>query len=75
MSALARPELKPDILKLLTAEKRPFHLSSLLLEGIKGSQLAHDLMPALLDILQSESAIQVERHYAMEAFVASRLTV
>ena len=45
VSALARPELKPDILKLLTAEKRPFHLSSLLLEGIKGSPLAHILRP------------------------------
>lgn len=67
--AIARHELQDDILRLVTAERRPFHLSTLLLEAIKGSQLSRDLAAGVLDVFRSPTAIYRERHHALEALV------
>jgi hypothetical protein len=73
VSGLAGIELKDDILKLVTGSDRPLHLSTLLLEAVKGTPLAQAIRETLIRMMRSESTPYVERNHAMEALVAGDL--
>ncbi len=73
VSGLARVELKDEILQLVTSSSRPLHLSTLLLEAMKGTDLARAVKPILLEMMRSEGRPYVERRHAVENLAAGNL--
>lgn len=71
IDGLARVDLKNQIEEIITRKGRRSHLSTLLLESIKGAPLAKALAPTLLAIASNEHAIFAERSAAVEALAGS----
>ncbi len=71
VGGLARVELKQEILTLLTRPDRHVHLSTLILEALHGSQLAIEIIPELVAILENNTAAYAERYNAGEAIAAA----
>jgi hypothetical protein len=69
IAGLARPELKPEILELLKQPDRHIHLSSLVLESLDGSTLTHEIIPELVQLVEDDSAVYIERHNAANALI------
>jgi len=68
-SGLTRPELRDDIVELITAPGRHFHLSSLLLNALPGTALAGMISSDLLRIIKDRTAYYAERERAVKALV------
>lgn len=68
--ALARKELKNDILDLLFRRRDNFHLCTLLLEAIRGSELAEEIVPELWGIACSSELAYASRNAALAAILA-----
>lgn len=75
VTGLARPELKDDILTVLRQPDRNFHLSSLLLEAIAGSDLAKDIACELGSIMVDRSLYYGARSRAWECLSLSNAEV
>lgn len=68
---LARPELKDEIIAILTEERRHIHLSTLVLESLQRSSLTKTIVNELRAIVENCSAEYAERSRAAEALVVS----
>jgi hypothetical protein len=66
---LARPELKSEVLDLLKRPDRHAHLSTLLLEAVRGSPLAAEIVPELISLLENENAVYLARYNAAKALL------
>ncbi len=75
VAGLARRELKSEILDLLKQPDRHLHLSTLVLESLAGSELTGEIVPELIQLLEDEHAIYIERHNAAEALVNAKVDV
>ena len=75
ISGLARAELKDEIVGVVRSPDRHFHLSSLLLESLPGSELTQEISTELRELLLDGAAIYAERHHAAEALVAAKLSL
>src|SRR5262249_9210693 len=75
VSGLARSELKTEIIAVIRSPDRHFHLSSLLLEALRGSTLTNEIVPELLTLIHDSAASQAERKRAAEALIASQAIV
>jgi hypothetical protein len=69
-SGLVRMELADDLIRILTSKTRRFHLTSLLLDAIRGMPVASRLTPSLIDIVFDETATETERRRALEVLYA-----
>ena len=74
-TGLARPSLRTEIVALVTAPGRHFHLSSLLLSAVSGSTLTSEIAPDLLAIVRNHDAYYAERLRAAEALIAADVAV
>ena len=72
---LVRPELKNELLALITGPNRHFHLSTLLLGSIAETAMAGVFHEELLAIARDRDAIFAERRYAVDALAAGGATV
>lgn len=75
ITGIARTELKEEILTLITAPERHTHLSTLILEGLEGSNLAEVIAPQLLDLLLDEKSAYIERYHAAETLFNSNESI
>jgi hypothetical protein len=75
VAGLARPELKSEILDLLKRPDRHAHLSTLLLEAVRGSPLAAEIVPELISLLENENAVYLERYNAAKALLDGKIFV
>ena len=75
IAGLARPELKEEIIALITRPKRHFHLSMLMLEALHGSNLTDAILPELLGIVKDPAAAYAERSSAVTAILHRNLDV
>ncbi len=57
VAGLARPELKSEIVTLITSPQRHIQLSTLVLESLAGSSLVDQIVPELLDLVVDTSRI------------------
>lgn len=73
VEGLARPELKAEIVGLITSQQRHVQLSALILESLAGSALANEILPELMALIKDASAPYVERSEASEALAKSGL--
>ncbi len=71
VNGLARPELKSEIVALITSPKRHVQLSALLLESLAGSPLTNKVLPELIGLMKDAAAPFVERKRAVEALAKS----
>ncbi|MCZ8302053.1 MAG: hypothetical protein O9315_17565 [Beijerinckiaceae bacterium] len=72
---LVRPELKAEIVSLITSPQRHIQLSALILESLAGAALTYEILPELMALIQASAAPFVERSAASEALAKSGLTV
>ncbi|MGN6147004.1 MAG: NACHT domain-containing protein, partial [Rhizomicrobium sp.] len=72
---IGRVELKDDVLAILRNPERRLHLSTLILEALRGTPLSKALEPELVALLENEAAVFVERSNAGEALAASHSDV
>jgi hypothetical protein len=75
VAGLARPELKSEILDLLKRPDRHAHLSTLLLEAVRRSPLAAEIVPELISLLENENAVYLERYNAAKALLDGKIFV
>jgi hypothetical protein len=75
VAGLARPELKSEILDLLKRPDRHVHLSTIVLEAVRGSALTAEIVPELVALVEDESAVYVERYNAAKALVDTKVTI
>jgi hypothetical protein len=75
LAGLARSELKFEILHLLKRPDRHAHLLTLILEAVRGSPLAVEIVPELTSLLEDENAIYLERYNAAKALLDAKVTV
>jgi hypothetical protein len=75
IGGLARLELKDDIIVLLKRPDRHIHLSTLVLEALKASPLALQIVPDLEALLENPAAAYVERYNAGEALAAADVPI
>ena len=75
VAGLARPELKSEILDLLKRPDRHAHLSTLLLEAVRGSPLAAEIVPELISLLENENAVYLARYNAAKALLDGKIFV
>ncbi|KSV75155.1 hypothetical protein N183_22730 [Sinorhizobium sp. Sb3] len=75
VTGLGRPELKQDIVALITSPQRHVQLSALILESLADSALTAEVVPELLVLVQDKSAPYVERINAAEALVRSKVSI
>lgn len=75
IEGLTRPELKDDIVSLITGSNRHLHLSSLLLEAMAESRLADEITPELLQIMNDTNVSYKERISAADALIAGKAEV
>lgn len=71
ITGLARPKLKSEIVSLIKNKNNHYHLSSLILQALPGSSLAHTIAPQLVSITKNDRAAYVERINAAQALIAS----
>jgi hypothetical protein len=72
---LARPELRAEIVALITSPNRHVQLSALILESLAGSPLTNEVVPELLALVRDASATYVERSEAAEAMAKSGVVI
>jgi hypothetical protein len=72
---LARSELKSEILDLLKRPDRHAHLSTLILEAVRGSPLAPEIVPELISLLENENAVYLERYNAAKSLLDGKIFV
>jgi len=70
-SGLVRMELANDLVRIFTSKTRRFHLTSLILDAIRGLPVCSRLTPTLIDIVFDETATETERSRAFEALYAT----
>jgi len=75
VAAIARPELKTEILDLLKNPGRHVHLSTLILESLPQTLLIAEISPDLQALVVDETAPFVERDNAAEALIAAKIPV
>jgi hypothetical protein len=75
VAGLARSELKSEILDLLKRPDRHAHLSTLVLEAVRGSALADEIFPELISILENENAVYLERYDAAKALLDGKIVI
>ena len=75
VGGLARLELRSEILELLKQPDRHAHLSTLVLEALRGSALAAKIVPDLISLLQDENAVYAERYNAAKALVEGKIVI
>ena len=75
VSGLARPELKNEVIDIITGQDRPIHLSMLLLEALQGSPLAEAISDKLISLVESNMAAYPERSHAAEALIGAGVEV
>lgn len=75
ISGIARGELESDIVALIGSPQRHVHLSTLILEALEGSKLTSTISGKLLTIVKDCSAPYIERAHALEALIASHISV
>lgn len=75
IEGLARPELKAEIVALITSPQRHVQLSALILKSLTGSALTNEILPELMALIQDSSAPFVERSGASEALATSGLKI
>ena len=75
VGAIARPELKSEILDLLKNPGRHVHLTTLILESLPQSKLVSSIAPDLRALIVDEKAPFVERDNAAEALIGAKLPV
>lgn len=73
ISGLARTELKDKLVELIKNPDRHVHLSTLILEALRGSPITNEIAQELLAIVQDSDAFPVERSHAAEALVQSHI--
>lgn len=71
ISGLARIELKDNLVDLIKNPDRHVHLSTLILEALRGSPLTNAITHELLAIVQDSKAAHIERSHAVEALLQS----
>lgn len=72
---LAQPELKSEIVALITSPNRHVQLSALVLESLAGSPLTAEILPELDGLMKDAQAPFVERSRASEALAKSGLNI
>jgi hypothetical protein len=72
---LAQPELKSEIVALITSRNRHVQLSALVLESLTGSPLTAEILPELVKLMKDARAPFVERSRASEALAKSGLAI
>ncbi len=75
VSGLARPELKSEIVALITSPQRHVQLSALVLSSLAGSPMTNEVLPELIALMKDTSAPFVERSAASEALAKSELAI
>lgn len=75
VSGLARPELKDEVIAIITGRDRPIHLSMLLLEALQGSPLAGAIADELITIVENPTAAYAERSRAAEALFGGSVEI
>ncbi|MGM4910123.1 NACHT domain-containing protein [Rhizobium sp. 768_B6_N1_8] len=75
IAGLARTELKPEIVGLISSPQRHVQLSALILTSLSGSSLTNDIVPELLGSIQDSKAPFVERSAAAEALAKSDVNI
>jgi len=71
ISGLARPELKDEVIAIITKQDRHVHLSMLILEALQKSSLTGTIAQELLEIVKNTQAVYAERNRAAEALIGS----
>ncbi|MBO6855691.1 hypothetical protein [Roseibium sp.] len=66
-NGLARPELRDDIVDLIRNPDVPYNLSTVILESLKGTELATDIKDDLRSVVLATSMPYVSRNRALEA--------
>lgn len=75
VAGFGRPELKQEIVALITSPQRHTQLSALILESLSGSALTSEIVPVLLMLIKDKSAPYVERIRSAEALAKSRVSI
>jgi hypothetical protein len=75
VAGLARSELKSEILDLLKRPDRRAHLSTLILEAMRGSALAREIVPELTSLLENENGVYLERYNAANALLDGKAAI
>lgn len=75
VGAIARPELKSEILALLKNPGRHVHLTTLILESLPQTQLVAEITPDLSALVVDETAPFVERDNAAEALIGAKISI
>jgi len=75
VAGLARVELKSEILDLLKQPDRHAHWSTIVLEAMRGSALADEIVPELTFLLEDENAVYLERYNAAKALVDGKVAI
>jgi len=75
VAGLARPELKSEIVSLITSPQRHVQLSALILKSLAGSSLTNEVVPELLALVRDIAAPYVERSEAAEALAKSGVAI
>ena len=75
VGAIARPELKSEILALLKKPGRHVHLTTLILESLPQSKLVTEITPDLTALVVDETAPFAERDNAAEALIGAKIAV
>lgn len=65
----AKPELKEDIIKLIRNRETPYQLKHLIVESLRGDEVANDIANDLLELIFNTSASTLERNAAVDALM------